>query len=191
MLAACSSAASQQWSYHEDGLLRSAAEPTLCLAADAGRHSVALAGCVVHAGEVRYDLTVRGELLLRDGKGKRVAPGKGKDVTVTARDGSARQRWTLEVEEGTGLSEKQGASPRPPNAPNAPRDTPKPPPGDPGPQQNGQRYEERFAQVGSEHEPAQPSTQPPTLPRVTLAADRALPARLLNAVTAAVGPAPH
>ncbi|MFI1767931.1 RICIN domain-containing protein [Streptomyces sp. NPDC020800] len=36
VLAACSSAASQQWSYRDDGLLRSADDPALCLAADPG-----------------------------------------------------------------------------------------------------------------------------------------------------------
>jgi hypothetical protein len=187
VLAACSSAGSQQWSYQDDGLLRSGADPALCLASDAGRRSVILAGCVVHAGEVRYDLTIRGELLLRGGKGKLVAPGNGTDVTVTARDGSARQRWTLEVEGGTRLS-KKGASPQPPSVPGG---TPKPPPGGPVPRQKpqGQQYEERFAQVDSETE-TEPAP-PPRLPQATLAAARALPAHLLKAVTAVLGPAPH
>ncbi|MGW0760849.1 RICIN domain-containing protein [Streptomyces sp. NPDC002814] len=95
VLAACSSAGSQQWSYENDGLLRSLADPTLCLGSDADRGAVALAGCVVHAGQVQYDLTVHGELLLRWRNGQAVAPGPGKDVVVTDRDGSPDQRWVL------------------------------------------------------------------------------------------------
>jgi hypothetical protein len=109
VLAACSTAGSQQWSYQGDGLLRSALDPTLCLDADADEGSVVLADCVVHAGEVRYDLTVRGELLLRRGKGLLVAPGPGQAVVVAERDGSAEQRWVLEPVSGdTGGAEVRG-----------------------------------------------------------------------------------
>ncbi|MFF4585853.1 RICIN domain-containing protein [Streptomyces sp. NPDC001388] len=107
VLAACSSAASQQWSYRDDGLLRSAAAPTLCLAADTGRASAApaaLAGCVVYPGEVFFDLTVRGELLLRGDGDLVVAPGTGAaraKVVVARRDGSERQRWVFDTA-GTG-----------------------------------------------------------------------------------------
>ncbi|QNP73983.1 ricin-type beta-trefoil lectin domain protein [Streptomyces roseirectus] len=101
VLAGCSGAASQQWSYQADGLLRSVATPTLCLAADADGHqgSAVLAGCVVHSGEVFFDLTVRGELLLRRGGGLVVAPGESREgmgVVVTERDGSAGQRWVFD-----------------------------------------------------------------------------------------------
>ncbi|MET8977227.1 RICIN domain-containing protein [Streptomyces sp. NPDC004539] len=101
VLADCSASASQQWSYQADGLLRSAAVPTLCLAADADGHDGAavLAGCVVHSGEVFFDLTVRGELLLRRGGGLVVAPGEtreGVGVVVTKRDGSNGQRWVFD-----------------------------------------------------------------------------------------------
>lgn len=95
VLTACSDG-SPQWSYQDDGLLRSAADPTLCLGSDTAEGSVGLAGCLVHAGVVRYDLTVRGELLPRGGKGRAVAPGKGRHVIVTGRDGSEAQRWALE-----------------------------------------------------------------------------------------------
>nr|WP_234441589.1 RICIN domain-containing protein [Streptomyces sp. WM6386] len=97
VLAACSSVLSQQWSYQDDGLLRSLADPTLCLGADTDEGSVVLAGCLVHAGEVQYDLTVRGELLLRWGKGLVVAPDKDLDVVVVERDGSADQGWLFET----------------------------------------------------------------------------------------------
>jgi hypothetical protein len=103
-LAPCSTAASQQWSYREDGLLRSAAHPALCLAADPGTRRVALADCVAPDGEVSYDLTVRGEVLLRRRHGLVLAPGSGRPfgsgrpgraVGLAERDGSRRQRWVL------------------------------------------------------------------------------------------------
>ncbi len=111
-LAPCSAAASQQWSYQDDGLLRSAADPTLCLAADPRTKSVALAGCVVPAGEVSYDVTVRGEILLRRHHGLALTPGSGRPgagVEVGERDGSAKQRWVLAA--GAGGTARSGAGP--------------------------------------------------------------------------------
>ncbi|MER6068330.1 RICIN domain-containing protein [Streptomyces sp. NPDC001817] len=98
-LAPCSAAASQQWSYQADGLLHSAAYPSLCLAADPGTKNVVLAGCVVHAGEVAYDITVRGEILPRRYEGLALAPGPrdaSARVAPAPRDGSPEQRWVLE-----------------------------------------------------------------------------------------------
>lgn len=124
-LADCSPAASQQWSYRDDGLLRSAADPSLCLAADPGTRSVVVAGCVVHAGEVSYDFTVRGEIVLRWHKGLDLAPGSGGSATrvgVAARDGSVRQRWVLGPDtEGTSHS---GPGPASPGAPDGRESTP-------------------------------------------------------------------
>jgi hypothetical protein len=176
LLAACSPAGSQQWSYQDDGLLRSAADPTLCLAADADADTVVLADCVVHAGEVRYDLTVRGELLLRRGDGVLVAPGGARSVVVAERDGSAGQRWVLEplaggpaAPRGEGLP-GSGAPDAPP-APDAPKSAPAspdadrlgPPPGAPGTPgapdsplsepAPPDSYETRLVQVGSRPEP--------------------------------------
>ncbi|MEU7411004.1 RICIN domain-containing protein [Streptomyces sp. NPDC042638] len=103
-LAPCSTAASQRWSYRDDGLLRSAAHPALCLAADPGTRRVALADCVAPAAEVSYDLTVRGEVLLRRRHGLVLAPVPGRTfgsgrpgraVGLAERDGSRRQRWVL------------------------------------------------------------------------------------------------
>ncbi|WP_051816241.1 ricin-type beta-trefoil lectin domain protein [Streptomyces sp. NRRL WC-3744] len=111
-LAPCSAAASQQWSYQDDGLLRSVADPTLCLAADPRTKSVALAGCVVPAGEVSYDVTVRGEILLRRHHGLALTPGSGgpgAGVEVGERDGSAKQRWVLAA--GAGGTARSGAGP--------------------------------------------------------------------------------
>ncbi|MFH0517797.1 RICIN domain-containing protein [Streptomyces sp. M41] len=95
-LAKCSSAASQQWSYQDSGLLRSAADPTLCLDSDAGDDTVALANCLAHAGEVHYDLTVHGELLPRRSTGRAVAGGEDETLVLAERDGSAGQRWLLD-----------------------------------------------------------------------------------------------
>jgi hypothetical protein len=146
VLAACSSAGSQQWSYQSDGLLRSGLDPTLCLAAGVGARPVALAGCLVHGGEIRYDLTVRGELLLRDGKGLLVAPGRGTSVVVTARDGTAGQRWALDAgHDGSGRTEK-GVEP----TKDSPGSTPDPPGVESPPRKSGDgQYEERFAPAGS------------------------------------------
>ncbi|MFJ1873687.1 RICIN domain-containing protein [Streptomyces sp. KS_5] len=97
-LTECSNAASQQWSYQDNGVLRSAVDPTLCLDSDpdgdAGK--VVLASCLAHAGETRYDLTVHGELLLRRAERLAVAHGKGGSVIVAERDGSEAQRWMLD-----------------------------------------------------------------------------------------------
>ncbi|MFD4808841.1 RICIN domain-containing protein [Streptomyces sp. NPDC058418] len=101
VLAACSSATSQQWSYEGDGLLRSVGAPALCLAADPVRGTVALAGCLVHSGEVLFDLTVRGELVLRRGGGGfQLAPGGDRARTAVAvvdRDGTGGRRWVFDV----------------------------------------------------------------------------------------------
>jgi hypothetical protein len=108
-MAGCSTAGSQQWSYDQDGLLRSLTDPGLCLDTDTTARTVTLAGCLVHAGEVHYDLTVRGEFLLRWSQGLAVAPASAKAgarVVVTDRDGSAGQRWVLES--GVDARVKQG-----------------------------------------------------------------------------------
>lgn len=111
-LARCSGAASQQWSYRDDGLLHSAADPALCLAADPGTKSVTLAVCVVPAGEVSYDVTVRGEILLRGHHESALTQGSGRpgaEVRLGERDGSAKQRWVLEAD--TGTAARSGAEP--------------------------------------------------------------------------------
>ncbi|MGW1257788.1 ricin-type beta-trefoil lectin domain protein [Streptomyces sp. NPDC002513] len=99
-LTLCSSAWTQQWSYEGDGLLRSVADPGLCLDSRATDGAVTLARCVdageAHADDVRYDLTVRGELVPRWAGNLAVAPagsGPDTDVVVRTRDGSDTQRW--------------------------------------------------------------------------------------------------
>ncbi|MFF7976454.1 ricin-type beta-trefoil lectin domain protein [Streptomyces sp. NPDC007905] len=174
-LATCSSAQSQQWSYQDDGLLRSTADPALCLAVDPGTRGVVVSGCVVHAGEVSYDLTVRGELLLRRPKGLVLAPERGDGaarVVVAARDGSSRQRWALEPgtagvaqpatprdapEPGRPESSK-GAAEQPPLRPD--EDTRRGRPGR-GRQRSGQEYEPRIAQIGAHEDPRPAESGPP------------------------------
>ncbi|UQT54054.1 RICIN domain-containing protein [Streptomyces durmitorensis] len=103
-LAECSDEADQQWSYAKNGLLSSVARPDLCLDSHANDGVVTLGRCVApsdaRADEVRYDLTVLGELLPRWHEGLAVTPAssrKGADVVVKVRDGSADQRWMLDT----------------------------------------------------------------------------------------------
>ncbi|MFH9400295.1 ricin-type beta-trefoil lectin domain protein [Streptomyces sp. NPDC017638] len=102
-LASCSAAVSQQWTYQgDDGLLRSAADPALCLTADPATRTVALAGCPASAAEASYDFTLHGEILIRRHPGLALAPGPGPGVTgvsVVHRDHGARERrWVLEAD---------------------------------------------------------------------------------------------
>ncbi|KOG27811.1 RICIN domain-containing protein, partial [Streptomyces resistomycificus] len=99
-LAACSSAPAQQWSYESDGLLRSVADPDLCLDSHADAGVVVLGTCAgektKRADDVRYDLTVQGELLPRWDEQLALAATSGDpgaDIVVKVRDGSAEQRW--------------------------------------------------------------------------------------------------
>ncbi|MGV5035512.1 RICIN domain-containing protein [Streptomyces sp. NRAIS4] len=104
VLAVCSAALTQQWTYDADGLLRSAADTGLCLDshADAG---VVILGTCADAGtkrgdDVRYDRTVQGELLPRWDRTLALAPSDanaGADLVVKVRDRSAPQRWTTDA----------------------------------------------------------------------------------------------
>lgn len=103
-LASCSTAWTQMWSYDDDGLLRSVANPDLCLDSHADAGVVILGRCAAASAErgddVRYDLTVRGELLPRWEEGLAVAPASDDpdaDVVVKVRDGSAEQRWLTDT----------------------------------------------------------------------------------------------
>ncbi|MDX2545001.1 ricin-type beta-trefoil lectin domain protein [Streptomyces sp. WI04-05B] len=111
-LAVCSSALTQQWSYEYDGLLRSLADPRLCLDSHGADGDVVLSGCVGSAAdEVRYDLTVQGELLPRWREELAVVPvtlRAGADVVVKPRSGSAGETWTLVPERSASDSGKKG-----------------------------------------------------------------------------------
>ncbi|MFF3346304.1 RICIN domain-containing protein [Streptomyces sp. NPDC002779] len=99
-LAACSAADTQQWSYEEDGLLRSAAQPGLCLDSKVDAGVVVLGRCADEdddrADDVRYDLTVQGELLPRWDERLALTSTNGTagaDIVVKVRDGTDTQRW--------------------------------------------------------------------------------------------------
>ncbi|MET7485267.1 RICIN domain-containing protein [Streptomyces sp. NPDC005538] len=99
-LAVCSSAETQQWSYETDGLLRSAANPALCLDSHADAGVVVLGTCAdvkaERGNDVRYDLTVQGELLPRWESGLALTSttkDPGADIVLKVRDGAAAQRW--------------------------------------------------------------------------------------------------
>lgn len=102
-LAACSSAAGQQWSYAPDGLLRSAANADLCLDSRLG-YSVRLAPCAGASQpdpkNVRYDFTLQGTLVPRSGQNLALAPaatdGSGALVLKNRVD-SAAQRWVIDT----------------------------------------------------------------------------------------------
>ncbi|WP_149830719.1 RICIN domain-containing protein [Streptomyces tailanensis] len=99
-LAVCSSDWTQKWSYEEDGLLRSVANPELCLDSQVDAGVVVLGTCAdedsKRGDDVRYDFTVRGELLPRWSEGLAVAPTETDteaDVVVKGQDNSDAQRW--------------------------------------------------------------------------------------------------
>ncbi|MCO4699450.1 RICIN domain-containing protein [Streptomyces sp. RO-S4] len=102
-LAKCSSAWSQQWTYEEDGLLRSVADPGLCLDSHKDAGVVVLGTCADTgdrtADDVRYDLTVQGELVPRWDVQLALAPATpdaNADVVVKVRDRTVEQRWAAE-----------------------------------------------------------------------------------------------
>ncbi|MGW1980022.1 ricin-type beta-trefoil lectin domain protein [Streptomyces sp. NPDC001889] len=126
----CSHSLTQKWIHEQDGLLRSAAAPGLCLNSRSQDGVLTLTPCKDgrddrddrdgkdsrdggdgkgdrgggdgrgdrerSGGAVRYDLTVRGQLIPHwDGR-LAVAPGSseaGADVVARPRDGSRAQRW--------------------------------------------------------------------------------------------------
>ncbi len=124
----------------------------------------------MHAGEVHYDLTVRGEFLLRWSQELAVTPASGKAgsrVVVADRDGSARQQWALESvadaraklgQPGEGAGAGQGspdgrsAAPgngaaQPPAPPGGAPEGDAPPPSADLPQQDKPEFAPRAAQV--------------------------------------------
>ncbi|MFH9399432.1 RICIN domain-containing protein [Streptomyces sp. NPDC017638] len=101
VLAVCSAAATQRWTYGGDGVLRSAAGAGLCLDSHADAGVVLLGDCpgagAARGADVRYDLTPQGELTPRWDRSLALAAGAGQpgaDVVVKVRDGSAGERWT-------------------------------------------------------------------------------------------------
>ena len=136
-LAACSSARTQQWSYTDDGQLRSVADPGLCLDSRADDGFVLLEACAAVDGargdDVRYDLTVRGELLPLWSERLAVAPSSADaeaDIVVKVRDGSDAQRWQADSSSADpeSLSVSGTSSPSEPagEAPSAGESSPEP-----------------------------------------------------------------
>ncbi|MGA5895573.1 RICIN domain-containing protein [Streptomyces venetus] len=102
-LAECSTVWTQQWTYENDGLLRSVADPGLCLDSHKDAGVVVLGTCAEdddeRADDVRYDLTVQGELLPRWDEQLALTSTDGDpdaDIVVKVRDRSDGQRWQPE-----------------------------------------------------------------------------------------------
>ncbi|MFF5189249.1 ricin-type beta-trefoil lectin domain protein [Streptomyces sp. NPDC000345] len=107
-LADCGTDVTQQWSYAEDGQLRSAAQPGLCVDSHADAGVVILGDCVdageARADDVRYDFTAQGELLPGWDDALAMASAgtePGADVVVKVRDRSAAQRWLPDTASAT------------------------------------------------------------------------------------------
>ncbi|MCX5007918.1 RICIN domain-containing protein [Streptomyces sp. NBC_00638] len=191
-LAVCSSAWTQQWSYESDGLLRSVADPGLCLDSGGDNGVLFLSSCVAEGtkqGEdMRYDLTTRGELLLRRDDGLAVTPAStdpDTDVVVKVRDGSDTQRWRTDGSsarpDSLSIAGTSPASPRPTGEPSSADGTPASPsepveepragvPADPGATSAGTyRGQPRAVAVGDGHraEPGPLPVLPLPLPDVT------------------------
>ncbi|MEU5754005.1 RICIN domain-containing protein [Streptomyces sp. NPDC047853] len=102
-MAACSDAWTQQWTHEDDGLLRSVADPGLCLDSQADAGVVVLGACAdagtERGDDVRYDLTGEEELVPRRDRQLALAAtstAPDADVVVKVRDGSPVQRWRIE-----------------------------------------------------------------------------------------------
>ncbi|WP_329223114.1 RICIN domain-containing protein [Streptomyces sp. NBC_01485] len=122
-LADCSSESTQQWSYGNDGEVRSVAQPGLCVDSHADAGVVILGTCVdaddARGDDVRYDLTVQGELLPRWDDTLALAPAgeqAGADVVVKVRDHSPAQRWLTDVANATPGSLAVTGTDAPPSA---------------------------------------------------------------------------
>ncbi|MBM9621729.1 ricin-type beta-trefoil lectin domain protein [Streptomyces zhihengii] len=100
LMAACSASPSQRWVYETDGRLRSALAPGLCLDSR-GLDGIVVAGtCTGRAApdgtDVRYDLTIQGQIVPRWNEGLAVvpvSPDAGSPVAVKVRDDSPEQIW--------------------------------------------------------------------------------------------------
>ncbi|MEU3982028.1 ricin-type beta-trefoil lectin domain protein [Streptomyces sp. NPDC026672] len=102
-LAKCSTAATQQWTYERDGLLRSTAEPDLCLDSRLG-FSVRLAPCAraseANGKSVRYDFTLQGALVPRFDQDLALAPAAtdgGGALVLKNRVDTRVQRWVVDT----------------------------------------------------------------------------------------------
>ncbi|SEP73395.1 Ricin-type beta-trefoil lectin domain-containing protein [Streptomyces sp. yr375] len=122
-LADCSAENTQQWSYGNDGEVRSAAQPGLCVDSHADAGVVILGTCVdaddARGDDVRYDLTAQGELLPRWDDTLALAPAgdqPGDDVVVKVRDHTPTQRWLTDATDATPGSLSITGTDAPPSA---------------------------------------------------------------------------
>ncbi|WP_127357378.1 RICIN domain-containing protein [Actinacidiphila soli] len=99
VVTSCTSAATQQWSYAPDGLLRSLADPKFCLDSRSG-FSIRLGSCPAasrpDANNVRYDFIVQGELVPRWNQALAVvpvSPTDGAAMVLKLRDDATSYRW--------------------------------------------------------------------------------------------------
>ncbi|MEV4329260.1 RICIN domain-containing protein [Streptomyces sp. NPDC049597] len=105
LMAACSSSSpTQQWVYENDGRLRSAAAPGLCLNSRGLDGIVVATGCTGRtapdSGDVRYDLTIQGHVVPRWNERLAVVPAStdpGSPVVVKVRDDSLGQVWATDA----------------------------------------------------------------------------------------------
>ncbi|MER7372759.1 RICIN domain-containing protein [Streptomyces lanatus] len=103
-LTECSSAAGQQWAYETDGLIRSGADPDLCLDSHLG-YSVRLARCTgvedSATKNIRYDFTLQGTLVPRFDQDLALSPaatdGSGALVLKTRDDEGDAQHWVIDT----------------------------------------------------------------------------------------------
>ncbi|MEY9996650.1 hypothetical protein ABIE67_008682 [Streptomyces sp. V4I8] len=103
-LTECSSAPGQQWAYETDGLVRSAADPDLCLDSHLG-YSVRLAPCTgagdAETRNVRYDFTLQGTLVPRFNQDLALSPaatdGSGALVLKSREDENDAQHWVIDT----------------------------------------------------------------------------------------------
>ena len=120
-LADCSSGWSQQWTFEDDGLLRSVADPGLCLDSHKDAGVVVLGTCAEEGDgrgdDVRYDLTPLGELLPRWDPQMALTPAgldANADIVVKVRDRTTGQRWVTDPvgESATGSLSDSGPTTR-------------------------------------------------------------------------------
>ncbi|MFJ7073922.1 ricin-type beta-trefoil lectin domain protein [Streptomyces sp. NPDC098781] len=103
-LTACSSTPGQQWAYETDGLIRSGADPELCLDSHLG-YSVRLARCTGPGDSatknIRYDFTLQGTLVPRFDQDLALSPaatdGSGALVLKTREDEGDAQHWVIDT----------------------------------------------------------------------------------------------
>ncbi len=102
-MAACNDSVTQQWTYEDDGLLRSGAALELCLNSHELDGVLVLGACTEasasNATDVRYDLTIQGHVIPRWNEKLAVTPTSddiGAAVVVKVRDGSVAQQWATD-----------------------------------------------------------------------------------------------